>query len=183
MAACCVLASAACTPGEPRAVPTIGSPTPTPSVTASTSGRAEQVARQWGLRGSPLPEDWPDVPLPRGTEVVTAYAVGDPPRRTWTATFLADEGVALDLARPVVEALAEQGYQPIAAYVGAPGTNTGLYSFSAPQWAVYVVLGEDNGRPNLVITVRSAAASPTPEASAIASPPGGDPPSATPRQP
>ena len=39
-------------------------------------------------------------------------------------------------------------------------TFTGLYSFAAPLFAVYVVLGEDDGRPNLVITVRGSASDP-----------------------
>ena len=40
--------------------------------------------------------------------------------------------------------------------MGAAETNTGLYSFSAPTFAVYVVLGEDDGQPNLVLTVRGS---------------------------
>ncbi len=52
--------------------------------------------------------------------------------------------------------LRARGYRPIAEYVGAASTNTGLYSFAAPSFAVYVVLGEDDGRPNLVITVRGS---------------------------
>ncbi len=86
--------------------------------------------------------------------MVTAYAIGAEPRRTWTATFAADEGTALDIAEPVVAALRERGYMPIAEYVGDAATNTGLYSFAADTFAVYVVLGEDDGQPNVVITVR-----------------------------
>lgn len=140
--------------GQPAAVPTIGSPTPTPSQSSLASDRPAELARTWDLTGAPLPADWPDIPLPKGTEVVTAYAIGNEPRRTWTATFSTDQGTALDLAEPVVEALRERGYIPIAEYVGAAETNTGLYSFAAPTFAVYVVLGEDNDRPNVVITVR-----------------------------
>ncbi len=140
--------------GTPQAVPTIGSPTPTPTPTASPDDRSTSLARQWQLTGSPLPGDWPDIPLPEGTRVVAAYAIGAEPRRTWTATFASDEGTALDIAEPVVAALRERGYMPIAEYVGAAQTNTGLYSFAADTFAVYVVLGEDDGQPNVVVTVR-----------------------------
>jgi hypothetical protein len=54
----------------------------------------------------------------------------------------------------------ERDFIPIAEYVGPAATNTGLYSFAAPSFAVYVVLGEDDGRPNLVITVRGTATLP-----------------------
>lgn len=142
--------------GQPAALPTIGSPSPSPSAAATDEERAAELAERWDLLGVPLPADWPDVPLPAGTEVVTAYAIGAEPRRTWTATFAADRGTALDLAEPVVAELREREYVPIAEYVGAAATNTGLYSFAAPTFAIYVVLGEDNGRPNLVITVRGS---------------------------
>ncbi len=147
------------TAGPPQAVPTIGSPTPTPRQTTAAFDRSRQLAREWGLTGALLPADWPDVPLPEGAEVVTAYAIGSLPRRTWTATFTTDGGTAMDMAKPVVAALRARKYVPIAEYVGAAETNTGLYSFSAPGFAVYVVLGEDDGRPNLVLTVRGATAS------------------------
>jgi hypothetical protein len=143
--------------GTPEPLPTIGSPTPTPTEVTVAAERPAQLAEQWDLTGADLPADWPDVPVPRGTEVVTAYAIGSEPRRTWTATFLADRGTALDLAEPVVAVLRERGYVPIAEYVGAASTNTGLYSFAAPSFAVYVVLGEDDGRPNVVLTIRGAA--------------------------
>jgi hypothetical protein len=146
--------------GEPEPLATIGSPTPTPTQVALAADRPAQLARRFDLTGVPLPADWPDVPVPAGTEVVTAYGIGAEPRRTWTATFLADRGSALDLAEPVVAVLRERGYVPIAEYVGAASTNTGLYSFAAPSFAVYVVLGEDDGRPNLVLTIRGAAALP-----------------------
>ena len=142
--------------GQPTAVPTIGSPSPTPTQTAPGGDRGSQLAREWQLTGVPLPPDWPDIPLPARTEVITAYAIGSEPRRTWTATFAADRGTALDLAEPVVAALRERDYVPIAEYVGAAATNTGLYSFAAPTFAIYVVLGEDDSRPNLVITVRGS---------------------------
>ena len=142
--------------GTPQAVPTIGSPQPTPTPTASAQDRSTLLARQWGLTGAALPSDWPDVPLPEGSRVVTAYAIGAEPRRTWTATFAADEGTALDIAEPVVAALRERGYMPIAEYVGDAATNTGLYSFAADTFAVYVVLGEDDGQPNVVMTVRGS---------------------------
>ena len=116
--------------------------------------RSAELARRWKLTGNDLPEDWPDVPLPTGTEVITAYAIGAQPRRTWTATFAADTGTALDLARPVVAAMRDRGYVPIAEYVGEASTNTGLFSFAAPTFAVYLVLGEDDGRPNVVLTIR-----------------------------
>jgi hypothetical protein len=166
--------------GEPEPLATIGSPTPTPTQVALAADRSAQLATRWDLTGAPLPPDWPDVPVPAGTEVVTAYAIGAEPRRTWTATFLADRGSALDLAEPVVEVLRERGYVPIAEYVGAASTNTGLYSFAAPSFAVYVVLGEDDGRPNLVLTIRGAATlggeggvgpMPTPSAPAASTPP------------
>lgn len=149
-----VVLLAGCGAGDPVDPPTIGSPSPTTPTVTADPGRAEALAREYGLYGADLPEDWPDIPLPRDTEVITAYAIGAEPRRTWTATFAADRGTALDLAEPVVAALRERGYQPIAEYVGPATTNTGLYSFSTPSLAVYVVLGEDDGRPNLVITVR-----------------------------
>jgi hypothetical protein len=143
--------------GQPAAIPTIGSPSPITTQASTDADRSAELAQEWDLTGVPLPADWPDMPLPRGTEVVTAYAIGAEPRRTWTATFTADGGTALDIAGPVVEALRERGYVPIAEYVGAAATNTGLYSFAAPTFAVYVVLGEDDGRPNVVITVRGSA--------------------------
>lgn len=142
--------------GAPEALPTIGSPTPTPTPSATPKGRADQLAEDWSLHGAALPTDWPDVPLPKGTEVITAYAIGSAPRRTWTATFAGDDGTAQDLAAPVVAELRQRGYVPIAEYVGTPESNTGLYSFAAPSFAVYVVLGEDAGRPNVVITVRGS---------------------------
>jgi hypothetical protein len=143
--------------GEPAPVPTIGSPSPSATAPTETADRAAQLAEEWELTGVPLPADWPDVPVPRGSEVVTAYAIGVEPRRTWTATFTADRGTALDLAEPVVAELRARGYVPIAEYVGEATTNTGLYSFAASSFAVYVVLGEDDGRPNVVITVRGSA--------------------------
>jgi len=142
--------------GQPAAIPTIGSPSPTPSLTGLPSDRSAELAEKWDLTGADLPADWPDVPVPEGTEVITAYAVGAEPRRTWTATFAADRGTALDLAEPVVAELRERGYVPISEYTGAASTNTGLFSFAAPTFAVYVVLGEDNGRPNLVMTIRGS---------------------------
>lgn len=148
-----------CDAAEPQARPTIGSPSPTPTPATSGRDRAVELAEKWKLTGAPLPEDWPDVPLPKGAEVVTAYAIGAVPRRTWTATFTTDSGTALDMAEPIVAALRKREYVPIAEYVGAAETNTGLYSFAAPTFAVYVVLGEDDGQPNLVITVRGSTAS------------------------
>jgi hypothetical protein len=145
-----------CAPAEPQPRPTIGSPSPTPTQTAAADDRARQLAKEWELTGAPLPEDWPDVPLPKGAEVVTAYAIGALPRRTWTATFTTDSGTALDMADPIVAELRAREYVPIAEYVGAAETNTGLYSFAAPSFAVYVVLGEDDGQPNLVVTVRGS---------------------------
>ena len=145
-----------CSAPEPQARPTIGSPSPTPTQATAADDRARQLAKEWKLTGAPLPEDWPDVPLPKGAEVVTAYAIGSMPRRTWTATFTTDGGTALDMADPIVAALRSREYVPIAEYVGAAETNTGLYSFAAPSFAVYVVLGEDDGQPNLVVTVRGS---------------------------
>jgi hypothetical protein len=156
LVAIAALGTSACSDPAPVALPTIGSPSPSASPTAVDTGRAAQLADEWDLEGAPLPSDWPDVPLPAGTEVITAYAIGAEPRRTWTATFAADRGTALDLAEPVVNTLRARGYQPIAEYVGAASTNTGLYSFAAPTFAVYVVLGEDDGRPNIVITIRGS---------------------------
>lgn len=156
MAAVMALLVAACG-GQPAAIPTIGSPSPIATQASADADRANALAEEWDLTGVPLPADWPDIPLPRGTEVVTAYAIGAEPRRTWTATFTADRGTALDLADPVVAELRARDYVPIAEYVGAAATNTGLYSFAAPTFAVYVVLGEDDGRPNVVITVRGSA--------------------------
>ena len=158
MLTCGLLLLAGCTTDEPQARPTIGSPSPTPSAspTSGSESRASQLAKTWELSGADLPTDWPDVPLPKGTEVVTAYAIGAQPRRTWTATFTGESGTALDMAQPVIDALAERGYIPIAEYVGAAQTNTGLFSFAAPTFAVYVVLGDDDGQPNLVLTVRGS---------------------------
>ncbi len=175
-AALAAIALAGCGAAEPAALPTIGSPTPTPSATQVSSDRSSELADRWDLTGTALPPDWPDIPLPRGTDVVTAYAIGAEPRRTWTATFEADAGTALALAKPVVKSLRGQGYRPIAEYVGAAETNTGLYSFAGPTFAIYIVLGEDNERPNLVITVRGTtnedAGLPTTSASASAATPG-----------
>jgi hypothetical protein len=145
-----------CSNPAPAARPTIGSPSATEATATEAENRATSLAREWDLTGSPLPDDWPDVPLPRGTEVVTAYAIGTVPRRTWTAAFTSTDGTALDMAEPVIEALRDREYVPIAQYVGAADTNTGLYSFAAPTFAIYVVLGEDDGQPNLVITVRGS---------------------------
>jgi hypothetical protein len=148
-----------CGAAEPLPRPTIGSPTPTPTQAEAAADRAQELAEEWELTGAPLPEDWPDVPLPKGAEVVTAYAIGSPPRRTWTATFTTNSGTALDMAEPIVKALRKREYVPIAEYVGAAETNTGLYSFAAPAFAIYVVLGDDDGQPNLVITVRGSTGS------------------------
>lgn len=173
---------------QPAPVPTIGSPAPTPTPTGLPSDRSAELAEKWDLTGADLPDDWPDVPVPEGTEVITAYAVGAEPRRTWTATFAADRGTALDLAEPVVAELRDRDYVPISEYLGAASTNTGLYSFAAPTFAVYVVLGEDNGRPNLVMTIRGS----TDEGAGLPSagsapprvaPPGTDPSSAVPTTP
>ncbi|HEX6887558.1 MAG TPA: hypothetical protein VF143_05570, partial [Candidatus Nanopelagicales bacterium] len=95
--------------GSPEPLPTIGSPTPTPTEIALAAERPALLARRWDLDGAPLPADWPDVPVPKGTEVITAYGIGTEPRRTWTATFSADRGTALDLAEPVVGELRERG--------------------------------------------------------------------------
>jgi hypothetical protein len=176
-----------CDTAEPQARPTIGSPSPTPTPSASGRDRAQDLAEKWRLTGAPLPEDWPDVPLPKGTEVVTAYAIGALPRRTWTATFTTDSGTALDMAEPIVAALRAREYVPIAEYVGASETNTGLYSFAAPTFAIYVVLGEDDGQPNLVITVRGSTGAggtealrpPNPTAAPTSPRPATAPPSAT----
>jgi hypothetical protein len=154
-----VLVLAGCAQEQPQARPTIGSPSPTPTQATAAFDRSAELAEEWDLTGAPLPADWPDVPLPRGAEVVTAYAIGSPPRRTWTATFTSDSGTALDIAEPVVATLRKREYVPIAEYVGAAETNTGLYSFAAPAFAVYVVLGEDDGQPNVVLTVRGSTAS------------------------
>jgi hypothetical protein len=151
-----LLALGACGAAEPLPRPTIGSPTPTPTQSSAAPDRALELASQWQLTGAPLPEDWPEVPLPEGSEVVTAYAIGSPPRRTWTATFTTIGGTALDMAAPIVAELRDREYVPIAEYVGAAETNTGLYSFAAPAFNIYVVLGEDDGQPNLVITVRGS---------------------------
>jgi hypothetical protein len=156
VAVCVAALVAGCAPQEPAPRPTIGSPSPAAVQSAEVEDRTTRLAREWDLTGAPLPNDWPDVPLPRGTQVVTAYAIGALPRRTWTATFTTTSGTALDMAKPVVRALRERGFTPIAEYVGAATTNTGLYSFAAPSFAVYVVLGEDDGQPNLVITVRGS---------------------------
>ena len=145
-----------CAQGQPQARPTIGSPSPTATKTTAAFDRSVELAKEWDLTGAPLPADWPDMPLPKGAEVVTAYAIGSPPRRTWTATFTTDSGTALDMAEPIVAELRRREYVPIAEYVGAAETNTGLYSFAAPAFAIYVVLGEDDGQPNLVLTVRGS---------------------------
>ena len=155
-----LLALGGCSAAEPLPRPTIGSPTPTPTQSTAGPDRALELAGEWELTGAPLPEDWPDVPLPEGSEVVTAYAIGSLPRRTWTATFTTDGGTALDMAAPIVAELRAREYVPIAEYVGAAETNTGLYSFAAPTFNIYVVLGEDDGQPNLVITVRGSTGSP-----------------------
>jgi hypothetical protein len=154
VAAAALLLASGCGAGEPAALPTIGSPSPSATPSPVDTGRAAALAKEWDLVGVPLPDDWPDIPLPAGTEVTTAYAIGAEPRRTWTATFAADRGTALDMAEPIVAEMRSRGYRPIAEYVGAAATNTGLYSFAAPTFAVFVILGEDNGRPNVGITVR-----------------------------
>jgi hypothetical protein len=151
-----LLALGGCSATEPLPRPTIGSPTPTPAEASAGPDRAFELAERWELTGAPLPEDWPDAPLPEGSEVVTAYAIGSLPRRTWTATFTTNGGTALDMAEPIVAELRDREYVPIAEYVGAAETNTGLYSFAAPTFNIYIVLGEDDGQPNLVITVRGS---------------------------
>ena len=98
----------------------------------------------------------PDAPPPQGSEVVTAYAIGSLPRRTWTATFTTNAGTALDMAEPIVAELRDREYVPIAEYAGAADTNTGLFSFAVPTFNICVVLGEDDGQPNVVITVRGS---------------------------
>lgn len=150
-----VALAAGCSSGQTSAAPTIGSPAPVVETTALATPTADsELMAAYDLTGVELPADWPDIPLPKGTEVVTAYAIGDPPQRTWSATFTQDTGTALTMAEPVVETLRERGYTPIAAYSGEAQTNTGLFSFAAPTFAVYVVLGEDDGLPNVTITVR-----------------------------
>ncbi len=170
MLATCALVAGCATQPEPI-VPTIGSPSPSTPPSATATKRPDALAAAWDLTGTTLPSDWPDdVPLPRGTEVVSAYAIGAAPRRTWSATFTTPRGTALDMAEPVVTALQDLEYVPIAEYVGAPETNTGLFSFAAPSFAVYVVLGEDDGQPNVVITVRgSTSPTDTPSASPTSS--------------
>lgn len=150
-----LLAGCAGQPGQPR--PTIGSPAASTAPSATVTQGPNDLAAEWDLTGTALPPDWPDVPLPRGATVVSAYAIGAEPRRTWSATFTTPRGTALDMAEPVVKALRDLDFVPIAEYVGAAETNTGLFSFAAPSFAVYVVLGEDDGQPNLVITVRGSA--------------------------
>ncbi|MGB8019797.1 MAG: hypothetical protein WCF04_01050 [Candidatus Nanopelagicales bacterium] len=164
--------------GEPAALPTIGSPSPSPTPSPTAADRSSRLATQWQLTGVPLPNDWPDVPLPSDTEVVTAYAIGSDLRRTWTATFAGDTQTALQLAEPLVAGLRAKGFTPVAEYVGPAETNTGLYSFATPTMAVYVVLGEDAGRPNLVVTVRGAA-QPGPDQSSAPAPSATKPPSSS----
>ena len=150
-----VAVAGGCSSGQSSAAPTIGSPAPVVESSApATAPTDSELMATYNLTGVELPADWPDIPLPKGTEVVTAYAIGDPPQRTWSATFTQDTGTALKMAEPVVTALRERGYTPIAAYSGEAQTNTGLFSFAAPTFAVYVVLGEDDGLPNVTITVR-----------------------------
>ncbi len=157
LATCALALVAGCAGPPAQPVPTIGSPSASTAPSATPTQRPDALAAQWDLSGTALPADWPDdVPLPRGTEVVSAYAIGTDPRRTWSATFTTPRGTALDMAEPVVAALRDLDYVPIAEYVGAPETNTGLFSFAAPAFAVYVVLGEDDGQPNVVITVRGS---------------------------
>lgn len=157
VAACLVLA--ACS-GTAQTPPTIGAPLDSQSATASAApGRPDQLRAKWDLTGVDLPNDWPDVPVPKGTTVASAYAVDSAPRRTWTASFLSesDKRTASKMAKPVAAALLDAGYQPVSAYT-PDDPNAGLLSFSGPQYSVYLVLGDRDGHPNVVMTVRQRGA-------------------------
>lgn len=144
--------------GPEAALPVVGAPAPSPTTTVTEApGRADQLRTQYQLTGIDLPSDWPDVPVPPGTSVSSAYAIDASPRRTWTASFVgsASKGAptAEALASPVIKALEKAGYQPISAFTN-PDEDAGLYGFEGPNYSVYLVLGDLDGQPNIVMTVR-----------------------------
>lgn len=132
--------------GSPSAAPSSGPPT--------TPGRPGQLRAQWNLSGIDLPGDWPDIALPKDTQVASAYAVGSPPRRTWTASFIGESGTANELAKPIIKQLTKDGYTPVSAYTATADADAGLFGFSGEQYSVYLMLGEVDGRPNLLMTIR-----------------------------
>lgn len=156
-----VLALAGCA-GPAAELPVVGAPTPTPTTTVTEAvGRADQLRAQYQLGGIDLPSDWPDVPVPPRTSVSSAYAIDASPRRTWTASFVgsASKGAptAQELAGPVLKALEKAEYQPISAFTD-PDEDAGLYGFEGPNYSVYLVLGDLDGQPNIVMTVRQRGA-------------------------
>lgn len=135
--------------------PVVGSPSPElSSQPPTTPGRPGQLRARWNLTGIDLPSDWPDIPLPKGTQVASAYAVDSPPRRTWTASFIGQDGTALELAKPIIKQLAKLGYVPVSAYSATADADAGLFGFTGDHYSVYLMLGEVDGKPNLLITVR-----------------------------
>jgi hypothetical protein len=141
--------------------PVIGAPTPSAATSATQApGRSEQLRQTWQLTGVDLPSDWPEVPLPKGSNVASAYAVDSAPRRTWTASFVGKSSstgkpvTALAMSKPVTKALLKAGYQPVSAYSAPGDANAGLFSFAGKDYSVYLVLGDLDGHPNIVMTVR-----------------------------
>lgn len=119
-----------------------------------TSAQGGRLRAKYQLSGMELPADWPAVPAPRGTRVVSAYGIGEEPNRTWSASFVgAASAGANKLAKPVVAALKANGFQPVSEYLDPSDSSSGLYSLRSTQLAVYLVLGELDGHPNIVMTV------------------------------
>ncbi len=151
----CSLALAGCSAGGGER-PVIGVPAPsvTPTETVEAMATRTALAVQWELTGASLPADWPDLPLPKGARVVTAYGVGTGDERSWTGTFTAESGTAADLARPMVASLRRLDFQTRTQYLGADRTNSGIFSLADDDFEVFIVLGEDGGRPSVAVTVR-----------------------------
>ncbi|MGV1003445.1 MAG: hypothetical protein ACOYEV_01510 [Candidatus Nanopelagicales bacterium] len=146
----------------PDDMPTVGapqtvtaSPTGEPTVAAGSGAR---IAEKYNLTGMALPADWPSaVPVPAGTRVVSAFAIGESPQRTWSASFLGSSDTGADkLAKPVVKKLRKAGFAPTSEYHDPQDADSGLYGLSNKKLAVYLVLGETDGHPSIVMTVRQS---------------------------
>lgn len=159
-AACFLLTVGACAGTTPAALPTVGA---TAGGTSSTSpppptegGSSAALAAEYGLTGMALPADWPTgVPLPSGTRVVSAFAIGEDPDRTWSASFVGPADTGADkLAKPIVKALKKDGFEPTSEYHDPDDVDSGLYGLAGRDLAVYLVLGETDGHPSIVMSVR-----------------------------
>lgn len=124
-------------------------------VTPTPSDQPPGLREKYQLSGMELPADWPAVPVPRATRVVSAYGIDVKPNRTWSASFVgATSTSANKLAKPVVKSLKADGFQRVSEYLDPSDSSSGLYSLRSSQLSVYLVLGELDGHPNVVMTVR-----------------------------